>query len=303
MDRTLLPSIALLAAVAKTMSFRAAARDLGLSPSALSHAVTTLENRLDVQLLHRTTRQVTLTEAGRRLLSRVEPALREIGDAIDDAHAAQGRPAGPLRLTVPRLAAETVLLPAVPAFHRLYPDVTLDLVINDNRVDILAENFDAGIRLGELLHQDMIAVPLGGELRSAVVAAPAYLADHPAPQTPDDLAAHRCIGRRYSAEAPYRWEFTRYGRDVRVTTPAVLILNDNGLVVEAALAGVGLAYCVESRVLPHLASGALIRVLDDWCPRYPGFFLYYPSRNHQRPALRAFVDFIRDHVGRGAAPS
>lgn len=298
MDRSLLPSFALLAAVVKRLSFRAAARDLGLSPSSLSHAVTELENRLNLRLLQRTTRSVAPTEAGRRLLARIEPALQEIASAVEDAHAAEGRPAGRLQVTLPRLAAEMMLVPLVPAFHRIYPEVTLDLVIDDHLIDIVAEGLDAGIRLGEFLDQDMIAVQLGGEMRSVVLAAPSYLAEHPAPVTPDDLATHRCIGRRFTGGALYRWEFARDGREFSVAAPSVLILNDNGLVYSAAVAGAGLAYGVEAHARPYLASGALVRVLDDWCPTYPGFFLYYPSRRHLRPALRAFIDFVRDNAGR-----
>ncbi|HXP96724.1 MAG TPA: LysR family transcriptional regulator [Telmatospirillum sp.] len=298
MDRSLLPAFVLLAAVAKRLNFRAAARDLGLSPSALSHAVTDLENRLGLRLLQRTTRSVSLTEAGRGLLSRVEPALAEIESAVEDARALESSPSGQLRLTVPRLAAEMLLVPLVPAFQQAYPEVALDFIIDDHFVDIIAAGFDAGIRLGEFLDQDMIALPLGGELRTAVVASPSYLHCHARPETPDDLASHFCIGRRFTGGEAYRWEFVKDGRELKVVVPASLILNDNGLVLEAALAGAGVAYCVLSRVQPFLASGALVRLLDDWSPTYPGFFLYYPSRSHQRPALRAFIGFIRKNVGR-----
>ncbi|MDR3438400.1 LysR substrate-binding domain-containing protein [Telmatospirillum sp.] len=302
MDRAQLPSLALLVTVAKRLSFRAAARELGLSPSSLSHAVADLEDRLNLRLLQRTTRSVTLTEVGRRLLTRVEPALLEISDALEEAHSQESHPTGVLRLTLPSLGAEMFMVPLMPAFHRIYPEVTLDLVVDDHLVDIVAEGFDAGIRLGEFLDQDMIALPLGGPLRSVVVAAPSYLTSHPAPVTPDDLAGHLCIGRRFANGAPYRWEFAKDGRALTVSVPSRLILNDSRLVLDAALAGAGLAYCVETRTLPHLASGALVRVLDDWCPTYPGFFLYYPSRRHQRPALRAFIDFVRDHFGKQSFP-
>jgi DNA-binding transcriptional LysR family regulator len=298
MDRSLLPAFVLLAAVAKRLNFRAAARDLGLSPSALSHAVTDLENRLGLRLLQRTTRSVSLTEVGRGLLTRVEPALREIETALEEACASESRPSGQLRVTVPRLAAEMFLVPLAPAFHQAYPEVALDLIVGDHFVDIIAEGFDAGIRLGEFLDQDMIAIPLGEELRSVVVAAPSYLACHGRPETPNDLSTHRCIGRRFSSGESYRWEFVKDGRELKVAVPASLILNDNGLVLDAALAGAGLAYCVLSRVRPFLESGALVPLLDDWCPSYPGFFLYYPSRSHQRPALRAFIDFVRKNIGK-----
>ena len=189
MDRAVLPSLCLLVEVARRRNFRQTAHALGLSPSTLSHAMSELEDRLDLRLLQRTTRSVSLTEAGRQLLERLEPALQEIANALEDVRAIEKRPSGQLRLTVPRMAAETILVPRAAAFHHAYPDVTLEIVIDDHYLDIVAEGYDAGIRLGEYLDQDMIAVPLGPEQCSVVVATPSYLEKHPAPQTPDELSA------------------------------------------------------------------------------------------------------------------
>lgn len=302
MRRADLPALSILDTVAARRSFRGAARDLGLSVSAVSHAISGLEDHLGVRLLARTTRSVAPTAAGERLLEGLEPALAAITEAMETAAASQQQLCGTLRLSVPRSAAEMVLIPLVTAFTRAHPGITIEIRVQDGLSDIVAEGFDAGIRFAEALEQDMIAVPLGPRQRAAVVAAPAYLAQHPPPTTPQDLHAHPCIRRRFAGGALYQLEFERDGAACAVSVSGNLILDDDGLIAEAARRGAGLAYLFEAQVAGDLASGRLIRVLEDWCPSFPGFCLYYPCRRLMRPVLRAFVDFIlagaglRDHA-------
>jgi DNA-binding transcriptional LysR family regulator len=298
MRRADLPALSIFATVAARRSFRGAARDLGLSVSAVSHAINGLEDHLGVRLLARTTRSVAPTEAGQRLLEGLEPALAAITEAVEVATASQRRLSGTLRLSVPRSAAEMVLIPLAAAFTRAHPGVAIEIRAQDGLRDIVAEGFDAGIRFAETLEQDMIAVPLGPPQRGAVVAAPAYLAQHPPPATPQDLQGHICIRRRFASGALYQWEFERDGAACAVSVSGNLILDDDGLIAAAARHGAGLAYLFEAQVRADLAAGRLVRALEDWCPSFPGFFLYYPCRRLMRPVLRAFVDFI--HPGAGA---
>jgi DNA-binding transcriptional LysR family regulator len=286
------------------LNFRRAAARLRLSPSALSQSVRQLEERLGTRLLNRTTRSVALTEAGRDLLARLAPAFAEIAGAVEATSDVQERPAGTVRLNLPRLAADLVLAPAFGRFANLYPDVHLDVVVDDGLVDIVAGGFDAGVRPGERVHRDMVAVRVTGPLRTAVVGAPAYLARRPAPLTPDDLRDHLCINYRWTGSgAVYDWEFAQGERRFEVAVDGPVTLNNTDLMVAAALEGAGLAYLLEDRVAGHLASGRLRRVLDGWCRSMPGFFLYYPSRRQMRPGLRALVDFLRvDGTGSSPAP-
>lgn len=280
-------------AVAEARSFAKAARGLGVSASALSHAIRGLEDRVGVRLLSRTTRSVAPTEAGQRLIARIGPAMREISDALADVAEMRTVPAGRIRLLAPRLAARLVVAPALAAFTRRYPDIVLDVTTDDSPVDLVAGGFDAGIHLGEFIARDMVAVRVSPELRAAIVASPGYLAAHPPPRTPRDLTAHRCLNIRMGAAGLYRWEFDRGATSLAVSVAGPLETDDLELTIRAALDGVGLAYSFEVHVAEHLAAGALVRVLDDWCPPFPGFSLYYPSRRHQPAALAALIQALR----------
>jgi len=293
MSRHELSHLPVFAAVARNGSFRAAGRELGIAPSAVSHAVSALEARLGVRLLARTTRSVALTEEGAVLLERLRPALSEIDLALTQAVEARDRPAGNLRLNVPRTAAELALAPRLGAFAAAYPDIRLEIVNEDRFTDVVEGGFDAGVRLGESLQRDMIAVRIGPQLRSAVVAAPSYIESRALPRHPRDLAGHRCIRFRFSSGAIYRWEFEKAGEEVVMDVDGPLILGEDRGIVQAALDGAGIAFLFEDYVRQPLAEGRLVRMLEDWCPPFDGFFVYYPSRKQMRPALRAFVDFFR----------
>ncbi|MDE1148236.1 MAG: LysR family transcriptional regulator [Azospirillaceae bacterium] len=285
--------LAVFLAIATHRSFRKAAMELGVTPSALSHALRAIEERLDLRLVNRTTRSVGLTEAGERLYARIRPAFLDIHDAIEDLNSLRGAPAGTLRLNAPQAAARLVLLPIVTRFLAAYPDVRVDLVADDTLVDVVSGGFDAGVRFGESIAADMIAVPIGPRQRFAVVGTPDYFQRHPVPATPHDLRGLPCVRFRFLSGALYRWEFERGGEAVEVEVDGPLTLSDHDLMVDAALAGTGLAYVFDVRVVPLLAEGRLVRVLADWCPYYPGFFLYYPSRRQLPAVLRAFIDFAR----------
>ncbi|RVD42887.1 LysR family transcriptional regulator [Mesorhizobium sp. M4B.F.Ca.ET.215.01.1.1] len=293
MNRTNFSQLAVLATVAQCASFRGAARELGIAPSAVSHAVSSLEARLGVRLLARSTRSVAPTVEGAQLLERLRPALSEIDHALETAVEARDRPAGNLRLTVPRTAAHLTLTPRLGAFAAAYPDIVLEIVIEDRFTDVVEGGFDAGVRLGESLQRDMIAVRIGPDLRGAVVAAPSYFATMPRPRHPRELADHRCIRFRFSSGILYRWEFEKDGEEIEIAAQGPLILDEDHLIAQAAVDGAGLAFVFEPYVRAPLADGGLIRVLEDWCPTFDGFFVYYPSRRQMRPALRAFVDFFR----------
>jgi len=293
MNRSHLSHLAVFAAVARHGSFRAAARDLGIAPSAVSHAVSGLEARLGVRLLARTTRSVAPTEEGAALLERLRPALSEIDLALEQAVEARDRPAGNLRLTVPRTGAQLALAPRLGRFAVAYPDITLELVIEDRFTDMVEGGFDAGVRLGESLQRDMIAVPIGPRLRGAVVAAPSYFEGRSKPAHPRELMRHRCIRFRFSSGVLYRWEFGKGGEEIEMAVKGPLVLGEDRLIVDAAIDGAGIAFVFEDYVRAAIEDGRLVRVLEDWCPAFDGFFVYHPSRRQMRPALRAFVDFFR----------
>ncbi|MBV8811203.1 MAG: LysR family transcriptional regulator [Acidobacteriaceae bacterium] len=280
-------------AVAEEHSFTRAAKRLGVSPSAMSHAMRALEEGIGVRLLSRTTRSVAPTNAGEDLLRRLRPALTEVQDALDQVSGLRNKPAGRVRLLVPRLAASTVLAPKLGQFARDYPDVVLDVTTNDSRLDIVAEGFDAGIHFGEYIEKDMIAVRVSADLRPVIVGSPGYLESHGRPKLPRDLLGHRCINFRHGDAGLYRWEFERGKKSLSVAVNGPLIVDDLDLVIHAALDGVGLAYMSEENAAPHLASGGLVQVLEDWCQPFPGFFLYYPSRRQQPAALSALIDVLR----------
>lgn len=280
--------------VARERSFRRASAILSVTPSALSHAVRSLEQRVGVRLLHRTTRQVGMTEAGQVFYSQVEPALQAIGVAIDSVNAFRDHPCGQVRINVPYLAAEMVLARRFGDFTRTYPDIRLEMAINDHFVDIVKEGYDAGIRLGDSVGKEMVAVRVTPDLRSAIVASPAYWAAHPAPRTPKDLMQHRCISfRAGSSGTLYPWEFEKDGKTFALQLDGPLVLDNNDMMIAAALDGVGVAPIVESTIEKELREGSLIQVLPEWSPRFPGFFMYYPGRRQNSSALRALVDFLR----------
>ena len=294
MDREDWGSLAAFAIVAEERSFTRAAARLGVSPSALSHTIRRLEERLRIQLLARSTRSVSTTEAGERLLARLAPAIEEIANAVEDLGRLLDHPSGHVRITASRSAARMVVTPMLSRFAQNYPEIVVEILIDTSLTNIVAQRFDAGIRLGESLEKDVVAIPVTGPLRMAVVGSPQYFASHPAPSTPRDLGQHRCINFRLpSAGTLYKWEFEQRHRKIEVGVEGSLISGDEGIVTDAALSGVGLAYLIEDQVAPLLKAGALSRVLEDWCPPFPGFFLYYPGRRQVSPALAAFIDAIR----------
>lgn len=281
-------------AVATHRSFRAAATELGISPSALSHAIAALEQKMAVRLFHRTTRSVALTETGERFLARIRPALREISEAMDLVNELRDTPSGTLRLNTSEDAARMILMPLVLKFLKRYPQMHVDLVTEGRLVDIVAEGFDAGIRLAESVPRDMIAVPCSPDLRFVVVGSPSYLQHREHPVVPADLANHQCIRGRLPSGAPFRWEFEKRGESLTVDVDGTLTLGGSALTIEAALNGVGLAYVGAWAVRKHLASGQLIAVLQDWTPPFPGLRLYYSGHRHVPAGLRAFIELIRE---------
>jgi DNA-binding transcriptional LysR family regulator len=292
-DRENWSSLAAFCLVAEERSFTRAAARLGVSPSALSHAMRRLEERLRIQLLARSTRSVSTTEAGERLLAGLRPAIDEIRRAVDDLGRLLDRPSGHIRITASRTAARMVIAPVLSRFAEAYPDIVLEVIIEAGLTNIVAQRFDAGIRLGESLEKDVVAVPVTGPLRIAVVGAPAYFAKHPPPTTPHDLRAHRCINfRPASAGTIYKWQFEKNRHKIEVGLEGPVVFDDQGMMIDAAINGLGLAYLIEDQVAPLIANRTLIRVLDDWCPPFPGFYLYYPGRRQLSPALRAFIDAI-----------
>lgn len=282
------------AAVARHRSFRKAADALGISRSALSHTLSGLERTLGVRLLNRTTRSVSTTEVGARLLERLLPVLGDLDRALDGLADERAGPSGTLRLNANRGGARRLLSGAIPRFLALYPDVELDLVCEGRLVEIVEEGFDAGVRLLEAVPQDMVAIPVGGDVRFVVIASPAYLERHPAPVTPDALKQHSCIRQRLPSGKRYRWEFSRHGESLAVDVPGTLTLDDSELMVEATVGGLGIAYVPDSFARHHLESGRLRTVLDDWCPAFPGLALYYPRHRYIPAALRAFVDVLKE---------
>ncbi|WP_183765101.1 MULTISPECIES: LysR family transcriptional regulator [unclassified Rhizobium] len=294
MMRPSLNDLAAFAAVANHKSFRRAADIMGVSRSALSHAIIGLEAKLDVRLFNRTTRSVSLTQAGARLLARLDPVLQELDRALDTFSEERGTPSGTLRINANKSGARILLSDVVPRFLDLYPDVELDLVSEGRLVDIVEQGFDAGVRLLEAVPKDMVAVKFGGDVRFITVAAPSYLDGKARPNMPDDLHAHRCIRQRLPSGKRYRWEFSRRGAEVAINVQGNLTLDDNDLLVQAAVDGRGIAYVPEYFARPFLASGQLLTVLDEWCPPIPGLALYYPRSRHLPSTLRAFIDLLRE---------
>ena len=288
-------------AVARHGSFRAAAIAMGMSTSALSNAVAGLEKRLGVRLFNRTTRSVALSQAGEQFVARVAPALSDIQGAMESVNTHRDTPTGTLRLNTSVGAARMVFTPFVLEYLRRYPDMQFEIDTDSRLVDIVAEGYDAGIRLAEAVPRDMIAIPMGGEQRMAVVASPAYLAEHAPPRTPADLMAHRCMRWRFASGALYRWEFARRAESLTLDVPGSITLDDPPLMLEAARAGFGVAYVSEWHLGDDLTSGRLVRLLEDWTPPFPGICLYYPSRRHVPAGMRAFVELVQEVMARRSA--
>ena len=281
-------------AIARERSFTRAAAQIGVSPSALSHTIRGLEERIGVRLLTRTTRSVAPTQAGERLLATIGPRLDEIEAEVTAVIELRDKPAGTIRITTGVHAAQSILWPALRKLLPDYPDVQVELSADLGFVDIVAERFDAGVRLGETIAQDMVAVRIGPDMRMAAVGAPSYFASRKPPRTPHDLADHNCINLRFpTLGGLYAWEFEKAGRPLNVRVEGQLIVNDAALALQAALDGAGIAYLAEDHVQPEIAAGRLERVLEDWCPSFPGYHLYYPSRRQQSPAFSLLVEALR----------
>lgn len=294
MRRDQLGSLAAFLAVAEHRSFTRAGAKLGTSQSALSHTVRGLEAGLGLRLLTRTTRSVALTEAGERLAATLRPAFDDIDAKLAALTELREKPAGTIRITASYHAADTILWPTLARLLPDSPDIRVELSIDSALTDIVTARFDAGVRLGEQVAKDMIAVRIGPDLRMAVVGAPSYLARHPAPHTPHDLTRHACINLRLPTSGGlYAWEFEQDGRALHVRVDGPLVLNDVPLILQAAAGGFGLAYVMEDRAAPWIASGRLVRVLADWCPPFAGYHLYYPSRRQMAPAFALLVAALR----------
>jgi DNA-binding transcriptional LysR family regulator len=279
--------------VAEERSFTRAAKRMGVTPSAISHAIRGLEDTIGVRLLSRTTRSVAPTEAGEQLLARLRPALVDIREAVDQVTSLRNKPAGRVRLLVPRLAATTVLAPKLGQLAREYPDIVLDVTTDDRRLDIVAEGFDAGINLGEFIQKDMIAVRVSADRKPVIVGSPGYFKSRSRPKSPRDLLNHRCINFRHGSDGVYRWEFEKGKKSLSVGVSGPLIVDDVAIVIRAAIDGVGLAFITEEQAAPLLADGSLVGVLEDWCQPFTGFFLYYPSRRQQPAALSVVINALR----------
>jgi DNA-binding transcriptional LysR family regulator len=288
-------SLSAFATIVERGSFVRAAAHLGITPSALSQTIRGLEEELGVTLLHRTTRSLAPTAAGEKLLARLTPTLRDLDAAVAETTAsrADGKPAGRIRISTSKAASEIIVLPRLGRFLAAYPDVVLELVADERLVDIVAERFDAGIRLGEQVVRDMVAVQVGGRQRLVVVGTPRYFARHGRPRQPKDLLAHRCVVHFRSGGEAYRWELEKGGRERQVAVTGVLFENDPRVAELAVLTGEVIGFAFEAQMAPHLANGTLETVLDDWCPSFPGFHLYYPNRREVTPALRAFIETIK----------
>lgn len=283
------------AAIVERGSFIKAAAVLGISPSTLSQTIRTLEERLGVRLLNRTTRSLSLTAAGERLLARVGPALTELSQAAEAVNEFRDKPAGSLRLAVSSpVTAHLVIEPVLAEFMAEYPDIVPDLVIGAQ--DIEHGRFDAGIASGQLVSRDMVTLPVGPRYRTIAVAAPAYLASRPRPMVPQDLKEHRCIGFRFRDKALFHWWFEKDGEEIEIAVPAALVVNTADVLVRAALLGVGIGYMVEPYVALHIADGRLMPLLEDWAPCRRQYYLYYTSRRQPPAPLKAFIDFLRHHA-------
>jgi DNA-binding transcriptional LysR family regulator len=289
-----LNGITVFLAVAEARSFRAAAEHLGVTRPAVSQTIRRLEDRLGVALVQRTTRSVSLTEAGERLFARLAPAISEVGQALDATADRDSAPSGLLRLAVSSIAERFISGPLLAGFADACPAVQIDVTVTDEEFDIVAEGFDAGVRLGEVIDQDMIAVPVSGEQRQGAYAAPSYIARFGRPSHPSQLAGHRCIGWRPAPDtAPYRWEFGENGREFDVAVDPQITTNDMWLMIRTACAGGGITFGMEETFRPYVSSGQLVPLLEEYRPPFAGFFLYFPNRRNLAPKLRALVEHVR----------
>jgi len=281
-------------AVAEALNFTRAAENLGVSSSALSQQVRALEERVGVRLLHRSTRSVSLTEAGEQLFQRVRPAVEELAAALGQTSHLSDQPTGVVRVHAFRTAADRFIRPILRSFHETYPDIVLDITIDDEAVDLVAGRYDAAIRIGEVIEQDMVAIKLGPDLRQIAVASPDYLARRGTPQHPRDLLSHQCIGWRWPGhETPYKWEFVENGQWFEVAVQGPIIANSKDFCLQAALDGIGIAFPTDQLCGPHIAAGRLVSLLEAWSAPFPGFYLCYPAQRQMAPPLRAFIDAVR----------
>jgi DNA-binding transcriptional LysR family regulator len=294
MPRTNVNDLVAFLAVARERSFTRAAARLGVSPSALSHAMRGLEARLGLRLLNRTTRSVSATEAGERLMRIAGPRFEEIESELAALGELRDKPAGTIRITATEYAADIILLPKLAGFLPRYPDIKVEIITDHRLIDIVAERYDAGVREGEQVARDMIAVRIGPDMRMAVVGTPAYFAKRPPPKKPQDLTAHNCINLRLPTYGGlYAWEFQKGRHELNVHVDGQLVVNGTVQLLQASLAGLGLAYVPEDLAQPYLARRKLRRVLEDWCPPFPGYHLYYSNRSHPSPAFTLLVDTLR----------
>jgi DNA-binding transcriptional LysR family regulator len=300
--RTDLNALAVFAIVAEEQNFRSAADRLGVTRSAVSQSIRRLEEMLGTALLRRTTRSVGLTEAGEKLRINITPAIAEMLSAVEAVRGIDGSPRGRLRLAVSSIAESFLSGPLLAGFRKACPEVQLDVFVTDDEIDIVAMNFDAGVRLGEVIEQDMIAIPVSDDQRQFAVCSPVYLAECGEPGHPRDLSKHHCIGWRPAPHLPpYRWEFTQGRRDFAVDVAPAVTTNDMGLMIRMALSGAGITFGMAEIFRPHLERGELIPVLEAFSSSFPGFFLYYPGRRNMEPKLRALIDYVQDHRRRAAA--
>lgn len=283
-------------AIARAKSFRRAAVELGVTPSALSHGLRALEERLDLRLLNRTTRSISLTEAGQRLFDRVDPAFRDIDSAIEELNVWRGTPIGTLRINAALASARLELMPLLAGFLAANPSVQVEIIAQTALIDTVAQGYDAGVRFGERIAADMIAVPIGQRRRFAVVGSPGYFDRWPRPTHPRDLIGLPCIRYRFERGDDYHWEFERAGEELEIAVDGPFTTNEHELMLSAALDGIGLAFVFEEMIADYIAAGRLERVLGDWCPYWPGLYLYYPSRRQMPTPLRAFIDFARSRA-------
>jgi DNA-binding transcriptional LysR family regulator len=291
--RNELSELAIFSIVAKERSFTRAGARLGLSQSAVSHMMRTLEKKLGIQLLARTTRSVSPTAAGSALLRNLNPALELIEQSLAEARNLRDHPAGKIQLVLSRTAARLILLPKLTAFSQAFPDIELDITCSNDTIDLIAGQFDAGIHIGEFIQRDMIAVKVSRDMRLAVVGSPAYFESREIPKSPADLKEHSCIALRLRKSGVYRWEFEKGRRSVTVNPRGPLTFSDSDFAIQAALEGAGLMMTMEAQVEEHVSKGNLLSVLRDWCPTFPGYFLYYPSRRNQPAALIALINALR----------
>lgn len=293
MARAGLSELSAFVAIAQQGSFSAAARAMGVTPSALSHTMRALEARLNVRLFNRTTRSVALTEAGEQLLRRAAPAIEDLEDAVNEVTSAQHRPSGSIRISCSENATKPLVQHVLPAFLAQYPDIQIEFVVDTRLVDIVAGGFDAGIRVFDDVPRDMIAVRFGPDMEFAAVASPEYVEINGVPKSPDDLLAHRCIRFRFESGALYRWELEHRGKRVTVDVQGPMTLGNMNLMVDAALAGIGIAWVPVSLIGEHLSAARLVHLLPQWSPSFAGLCLYYPANRHPPPALRLFAEAVR----------